>query len=620
MLDQLNPPAASLPASRSPASSTAPGETTAQFASDYFVSQDGSTPLHLAAMFGSMEGLMDLLYQQPAAAAAMATSVDTCGRLPLHFAAIRGDPGMVAVLCLTAAGASGIAHADEDGMTPLHHACMWGHVKAVGCLLSFGACPTVEDKFQRTPLHYAADKGDVAVVQQLLAANAPVDAADSRGLMPYTVAVLRGHAATVKVIGSAKPASAYSVLPLHAAAAAGDVRAVAALLAEHNMASWELISRSRDLSPLAMAAKMGHVEVVQLLIRAGAQLDAERSICHSPLYLAASKGLAEMVRVLLNAGAKVQETSRDFEGHLYHAAASGHVQVVRVMLEAGATLMTEEPATGPAVRAPVGTVLHNLVKRCKLDALRSILTAGADVNLRNEAGATALHQVGALEFNQQTDYARLLIDFGADLDAVDGKGSTPLHIAVANGNLGVVRTLIASGAALDVKDNECWTPLLKALHMKKRTRIAAELLVAGASLQQADPPVGFLTLQFAQLSGKLVLQYLQKEKQLLLLKVEQLSSIRRNLALLLYACGCAERFRVAASSRHMTNAKNFSHSLWGYVGGWRVEADELAGEVRQLRRDAGRLAGVTARMQEAIVLVAGSFVAGAAGVLEANLL
>jgi ankyrin repeat protein len=497
---------------------------------------------------------------------------------------------------------------------------MWGHVKAVRSLLTFGACPTTTDKFHRTPLHYAADKGDVAVVQQLLAANAPVDAADSRGLMPYTVAVLRGHTAAAGVIGAAKPMTSYAMTPLHAAAGAGDVRAVAALLAVHNMAAWDFFSRS-DLSPLAMAAESGHVEVVQQLIRAGAQLDAGRSIEHTPLYLAAGKGLADMVKVLLDAGAKIspfRETDRDFRGHLYHAAAAAHVQVVRLMLEAGASLLTEglHAFVQGLVLAPLGTISHYLVKNCKLDTLRALLAAGVDVNLRNAVGATALHQVGSLDCDQQTDYARLLIDFGGDLNAVDGEGSTPLHIAVANGNLGVVQTLIASGAALDVKDHEHWTPLLKALHMKKRTRIAAELLVAGASLQQAVPPVGFVTLQFAELSGKLVLQHLQKEEQLLLLKVEQLSSIRRNLALLLCACGCAEGFRVAASREATAVSPKSLSSLWQ----WRVEIDVLAGEVRQLRRDAKRLVGVTSRMQEAIVLVAGALSGEAPGLLQAGLL
>ena len=596
-----------------------PGAASAGGSASYevpsFLCQDGSTPLHLAAMFGSLEAVQEVLAQQHAAAASVTSSADSCGRLPLHLAAIRGEAAVVALLCTAASASSDIAAADRDGMTALHHACMWGHVQAVSSLLSNRASPSSADNFQRTPLHYAADRGELGVIEQLLAAEAAVDVADSRGLMPYSVALLRGHAAAAQLIAAAKPVPEYDMTPLQAAAGAGDVRAVAALLGVQGIASWQFNTKDA-VSPLAMAAKQGHLDVVTMLIRAGAELSPSGTLYLSPLYLAAVNGHAEVVKVLLGAGAKVEplqevqaaDLYERYEyacGHLYMAAKYGNVAGVRAMLQSGASLLTVEPApvAAPAVGQargprPMGTVLHCLVSYCKLAVLKTLVAAGADVNLRNSVGATPLHHASNLVCDQQFEYVEVLIDAGADVNAVDIRGSTPLHLAAAQGSVAVVRVLIAAGAAIDVEDSEGYTPLARSLCNKKR-RAAAELLVAGAGLHT-------ITLEkLAELdrigfSGKL-LQHLRKEKQVLIPKVQQLYSIRSNLALLLCAYGCAEGFRAEAQAGAVGLGSGGSSSSWY------VEVAAVAREVKQLRQDVVRYAKITPRMQEALVCVAASY-------------
>ena len=579
-----------------------------------FLCQDGSTPLHLAAMFGSLEALQEVLAQQHAAVGSMTSSADSCGRLPLHLAAIRGDSAVVTLLCSAASASSDIAAADLDGMTALHHACMWGHVQAVASLLSNGASPTSADKFQRTPLHYAADRGELGVIEQLLAAEEAVDVADSRGRMPYSVALLRGHAAATQLIAAARPLSWYSMTPLQAAAGAGDVRAVAALLAVQGIASWQF-SANNALRPLAMVVERGHLEVVKMLIRAGDELSPSL-VYNSPLYLAAVSGHLKVVKVLLGAGAKVEPFHEveaadiyGFEknenacgGHLYFAAKHGNVQVVREMLQAGASLLSVKPAAPVGAPAegqapgprPMGTVLHCLVSYCKLDALKTFVAAGADVNLRNIVGATALHNAGSLVCDQQ--FTEVLIDAGADVNAVDVTGTTALHVAAVQGNAAVVRVLLAAGAAMEVQDSEGYTTLAHALRHKKR-RAAAELLVAGADLQTLALKNQW---EFEEMGGK-VLQQLKKEKQVLIPKVQLLYSVRSNLALLLCAYGCAEGFRAGAQA----GAKGLGSG--GSISRWCEEVAALAREVKQLRQDFVGFAEITPRMQEALVCVAASY-------------
>ena len=578
-------------------------------------------------MFGSLDALQEVLAQQHAAAGSMTSPADSCGRLPLHLAAIRGDSAVVTLLCSAASASSDIAAADMDGMTALHHACMWGHVQAVASLLSNGASPTSADKSQRTPPHYAADRGEPVVLEQLLAAKARVDVADSRGLMPYSVALLRGHAAATQVIAAAKPVPEYGMTPLQAAAGAGNVRAVAALLAVQSIASWQF-STKNEVSPLAMAAKRGHLEVVKMLIRAGDELSPSCSpscspafspgLYSSPLYLAAVNGHVEVVKVLLGAGAKVEafheveggnlhtlEKYEDACGHLYFAAKLGKVEVVRAMLEAGATLLTVKPATvgapaegqgpGQALR-PLGMIMHCLVSYRKLNALKTLVAAGADVNLRNSVGVTALHHAGSLLCDQQ--FAEVLVDAGADVNGVDITGSTPLHVAAVQGNVAVVRVLLAAGAAMEMHDSEGYTPVAYALWHKKR-RAAAELLVAGAGLQTVTLEE-LAELDTIGFSGKL-LQHLRKEKQVLIPKVQQLYSVRSNLALLLCAYGCAEGFRAGPQAGAVGLCSIESSSSWY------VEVAAVAREVKQLRQDVVRFAEITLHMQEALVCVAAAY-------------
>jgi ankyrin repeat protein len=79
----------------------------------------------------------------------------------------------------------------------------------------------------------------------------------------------------------------------------------------------------------------------------------------------------------------------------------------------------------------------------KVAAVRSLLQDGADVNLRQTDGATALHWAA---YHGDAELAALLLEAGADASAANRNGSTPLWLASNQGDAAVLETLLAGGA------------------------------------------------------------------------------------------------------------------------------------------------------------------------------
>ena len=86
-----------------------------------------------------------------------------------------------------------------------------------------------------------------------------------------------------------------------------------------------------------------------------------------------------------------------------------------------------------------------------------LIGAGADVNARNELGATPLHLVAKRQ-RIPYYYAQFLIDAGADVNARLYDGKTPLHVAAEFGSASVMEALIDAGADVNARDDEGKTP------------------------------------------------------------------------------------------------------------------------------------------------------------------
>ena len=239
--------------------------------------------------------------------------------------------------------------------------------------------------------------------------------------------------------------------------------------ARHNFPSQveELLSRPQDPdvtgtmgeSALYAASERGHLQVVSLLLEAGA---SKNVICGrwtrlTPLGVASREGHTEIVRLLLEAGGTATDRRDREASPLYLASLRGHVEVVRLLLEAGAdkdeafvfTYFQCDPdqlvcSEVTSIQSPLGVAS----REGHTEIVRLLLVAGAD----RERGA-GRHDETPLYLASEHGHvqiARLLIVAGAAKDRSSGPwGKTPIRIACSKGHVEIVRLLLWAGVTLD---------------------------------------------------------------------------------------------------------------------------------------------------------------------------
>ncbi len=217
---------------------------------------------------------------------------------------------------------------------------------------------------------------------------------------------------------------------------------------------------------LDRAARKGDVEKVKALIVSGADVNSRKGE-HTPLMLAVYGGDYEVAKILIEAGADVNATHSIDHTVLYHALESPRLraEVIQLLLDAGVN-MNHTPLTW-AIRY-----------RVVPEIMAMLIEAGADMNERNEFGATALIIAACRGRNQLVD---ILLRSGAEINAtVEGSGRTALACAVEGEHTETVRLLIDAGADLETIDKWGNTPLMTA-KSKRSEEIVKLLTDAGAT-------------------------------------------------------------------------------------------------------------------------------------------
>ncbi len=164
--------------------------------------------------------------------------------------------------------------------------------------------------------------------------------------------------------------------------------------------------RAAPDSPVADAAQRGDLAAVRLLLRDGADVNAAQGDGMTALHWAAERGNRELAEVLLYAGARVDAGTRI--GHytpLHLAARAAHGQVVTLLLDAGADPEARTTNSG-------ASALHLAAGAGDPSVIEALVKAGAGVNAREAAwGQTPLTFAAA---NNRTGAVRALLDAGAD--------------------------------------------------------------------------------------------------------------------------------------------------------------------------------------------------------------
>ncbi|KAK2504104.1 hypothetical protein MC885_013425 [Smutsia gigantea] len=198
------------------------------------------------------------------------------------------------------------------------------------------------------------------------------------------------------------------------------------------------------LNALHLAAKEGHVGLVQELLGRGSTVDSATKNGFTPLYMAAQENHIDVVKYLLENGANQSTATEDGFTPLAVALQQGHNQAVAILLEND---------TKGKVRLPA---LHIAARKDDTKSAALLLQNDHNADVQSKSGFTPLH-IAAHYGN--VNVATLLLNRGAAVDFTARNGITPLHVASKRGNTNMVKLLLDRGGQIDAKTRDGLTPL-----------------------------------------------------------------------------------------------------------------------------------------------------------------
>eukprot|EP00698_Gefionella_okellyi_P023665 TRINITY_DN8147_c0_g1_i2.p1 TRINITY_DN8147_c0_g1~~TRINITY_DN8147_c0_g1_i2.p1 ORF type:complete len:1447 (-),score=339.37 TRINITY_DN8147_c0_g1_i2:189-3998(-) len=362
---------------------------------------------------------------------------------PLHVAARHGY--VRAVKTLLARGAHVNAR-DTGSFTPLLTALLHGREAVAAVLLEAGADVKIRTLHESTPLQFAARSCSPATIQALLSAGCSVNELDSRGWSA-----------------------------LHLAARFNNVAAAAALIDAG--ADVNIVNRLA-WTPLHTACLRGHIAVVKLLLERGAKPALLSKHGARPVFLALREGFMECALQLAFLDDKALLPSAQRKGAsfiaLRKAVAFGSHEMVRLLVQRGHQL-------NDGVCSPL---LSSVTKHMDASMVKLLLELGADVDRPHErTRMTALHQA---VIRDQVDIVKILLEAGANVNALNKHGLSPVHIAILKKRADALKLFLETNAdALREPTAVGCTPLMLAARLGN-TELVKFLLTRGVSARPTD--------------------------------------------------------------------------------------------------------------------------------------
>ncbi|XP_076155619.1 kinase D-interacting substrate of 220 kDa B isoform X1 [Alosa pseudoharengus] len=244
---------------------------------------------------------------------------------------------------------------------------------------------------------------------------------------------------------------------------------------------------------LISAAKEGHIDVVKELLTNNANLENRDMGGWTALMWAAYKGRTEVARLLLERGANANITGQYSVYPIIWAAGRGHAEIVHLLLQHGAKVNCSDkygttPLIWAARKGHYDCVTHLLkngadadqegansmtalivaVKGGYTDVVKELLKRNPNVNMTEKDGNTAL-MIAAIEGH--TEIVQDLLDAGTYVNIPDRSGDTVLIAAVRGGQVDIVRALLHKYADIDVRGQDGKTALYWAVEKGNATMV-----------------------------------------------------------------------------------------------------------------------------------------------------
>jgi ankyrin repeat protein len=389
------------------------------------------------------------------------------GASALQWAASRNDLSIAELLIKSGAQ---VDAANDYGVTPLSLAALNGSAPMLALLLTAGANPNLALPTGETPLMTAARTGNVKAVSTLLIEGAQINAAEPiAGQTPLLWALSEGHIPVVRTLvergADVQQASKAGFTSLMMAARVGSQEGVDLLLGK----GAPINEVSKDgLSALMVAVLRGHTDLAIHLLGKNADPNSDKT-GYTALHWAAGTWESSMTHDYPDvsdeewrylAGVPVKKT--ELIDSLIKHGADVNVRMKKSPPRYGIHLFHMMPLQE-------ATPFFLAALSADVEVMKQLVARGADPKLTNSNKSTALMVAAGLGrvpgdslISDETSEAaaRICLDMGIDVNAINASGETALHGTAYYGNPKVAQLLVERGATMGLKNRKGQTALM----------------------------------------------------------------------------------------------------------------------------------------------------------------
>lgn len=375
------------------------------------------------------------------------------GQSALHIAVVRRTSDYIDTLAWYGADMNAV---DNNLDTPLHAVCdsYYTSSGAAERLLANGAAPNQKNKKGQTALHFAASTNKIDDIEVLLTYSAEIDANDDNLETPTMFAARFGHFEAMKVFFKHK-------------------------------ANFQLKNKDGEaiLHLAASCSSDTSTQVINFLLKEGAELNATDNDLKTPLMLAAAHGHPNSVEALLLAGADCNQKIKG-QTAMHRAAIFNKSNNIKVLMRYGADI--ESKCDSWYDQTPLLRAAHY----GSFDALETLLSLNANCKQRDKNGRSSLHLAASATWGEKVPLIEILLNNGANIDETDNQLETPLMSAAKTGRRDSVNALLNHNADHKMKNKYGKTALHLAISYNHVGIIAIFLKYTGEIYPQTPFMLG----------------------------------------------------------------------------------------------------------------------------------
>ncbi|XP_023315003.1 putative ankyrin repeat protein RF_0381 [Trichogramma pretiosum] len=391
------------------------------------------------------------------------------GSRPLHLA-IRNDSHLMVQLLLQHGADVHAECSEERLLRPIHMAVHKGNFQLVVTLVQNGADVNHCTQLDETPLNIAVAFEHEAIAKFLVKKGANVhNEKDDQMLLHMAVKVRNARIVKLLLENEVNVnifSDADGWTPLHCAVSERDHEIVDMLINCRALVDQKELYGSQDTT-LIMACNTGDIRIVRSILRGRPNIDAYNLWHQTALYLAAARGMKDIVTELLRCNPN-PVINQEALSYAIQGCSANHQEIVNILLDHGYSLdslnLNDHFENSRLIRT-----VRDATKNGYSNVLRWLLLRAVhpDMHLYDQSGNKLVHYAVP-----HPDCMRLLIEYGADVRALNNDGQSPMILAVYQCAAETVELLCDAGGVDVSHDTDLFFCVIRKNHPRMFETVA----------------------------------------------------------------------------------------------------------------------------------------------------